>query len=651
MNTFPFVDTSVRPQDDFYRFVNGKWLDTVEIPQDRSSWGSFYELIKSTDKRLHDLLKEELDKKGESHNLAARLFESGMDVNKIERLKLKALQPIFDLIRNVNSHEELPILFTELCAKGVEAFISFGVFPDMVNSKIYHGYLEPAHLGLPERDMYLNEDDKSKEVRSEYVKFVASILVDELDYDKAEAHHIGQTILDMETDLAKIMMSKEDKRQVEKIYHPHTYNAFKEVMSTWNIDHFLQSLIGQTPDEIIVTEPEYYSFLNTNLTNYPINLIKAYLQFRAVLTAAPFANESLDLKRFTFYEKYLQGVPEIKPRVERVIKIINTLVGESLGQLYVSKWFPSEAKESAIQMTKDVIKAFENRIKKLTWMSDETKVYAIEKLNAMTIKIGYPDNWETYEGMNISSDDENISYLHNVMEAQAWMWKRDISRFRKEVDKSEWFMAPQVVNAYYHPLYNEIVFPAAILQPPFFHHQADHAVNYGGIGAVIGHEITHGFDDQGSRFDKEGNFYEWWTEVDRQKFVELTGKVIEQADAYYPLEDMHINGTFTLGENIADLGGLSVAYDALMICHERENKPDTIEGFTPEQRYFMSWATVWRTKIRTEALRMQIQTDPHPPGSYRAIAAPGNLDAFYQAFNISTDDKHYRSPDQRVKVW
>lgn len=651
MSTFPFVDTSVRPQDDFYQFVNGKWMDSVEIPSDRSSWGSFHELIKSTDARLSDLLKAELQSQGASSNLAARLFESGMDVTKTEHYKFSALQPILSKIDKLNSHSELPELLAFLCTQGLESIITFGVFPDMVNSNIYHGYLEPASLGLPEREMYLKNDEKSIETRTRYVQFIISILEDELELRDQNASQIADDFLVFETNLAKVMLSKEDRRQVEKIYHPYSFEKFSSLVSSWNAEKFFNALLDNQPEEIIVTEPDYYSYLNAEIESISLERIQQYLKYRAILAASPFAHKALDEKRFEFFDHYLQGVPAQKTREERVIKVVNGLVGESLGQLYVKKWFPEEAKSAAVEMTRDVIQAFENRIQKLTWMSDETKAYAKEKLNSMSIKIGYPDNWEKYEGLNISSDDVSITYLNNILAVQKWKWNRDVSRFRQKVDKSEWFMAPQVVNAYYHPLYNEIVFPAAILQPPFFDHQADAAVNYGAIGAVIGHEITHGFDDQGSRFDKAGNFFEWWTSDDRERFNELTGKVISQADEYFPLENTPINGAFTLGENIADLGGLSVGYDALAICLNRNTSPGDLEGYTQEQRYFMSWATVWRTKIRTEALRMQIQTDPHPPGSYRAIAAPRNLEAFHEAFSLSSSDKLYLNPEERVRIW
>jgi len=341
----------------------------------------------------------------------------------------------------------------------------------------------------------------------------------------------------------------------------------------------------------------------------------------------------------------------MRPRNERLVKVVNQALGELLGQLFVSRHFPPVAKETALEMTDDIIEAFNNRMSSLPWMNPSTREYAQEKLEAFRVKIGYPDQWKDFSQLEIKGEQEGGHYLSNMISAAAWKFKTDVGRIGQEVDREEWFMAPQVVNAYYNPMFNEIVFPAAILQPPFFDWHADAAINYGGIGAVIGHEITHGFDDQGSRFDKDGNLNEWWTSEDKERFKALTTRLINQFDAYLPFEDLAINGTFTLGENIADLGGLSVAYDALQLYYKRHGKPEPIDGFTADQRFFMSWATVWRTKIRPEALRNQIKTDPHSPGQYRAVAAPSNLDSFYRAFQINPGTKWFRAEKERIRIW
>ena len=405
------------------------------------------------------------------------------------------------------------------------------------------------------------------------------------------------------------------------------------------------------PERIIVTEPQYFNFLNEYLKSVSTEVICQYLTFLTIHHAAPFTQAILEEAQFDLYSKILEGVKQMKPRKERVVKVVNQLLGEALGHLFVLKYFPETAKTTALEMVGDIIEAFKNRINHLEWMSHETKRYALEKLEAFDVKIGYPDKWKEYIGLELKPASEEGNYLENLLLVAGWNFKRDMSRIGQQVDREEWFMAPQVVNAYYNPLFNEIVFPAAILQPPFFDWQADAAVNYGGIGAVIGHEITHGFDDQGSRFDKQGNLNEWWTSEDRARFHELTQQLIQQFDTYFPFEDLAVNGTFTLGENIADLGGLSVAYDALQLYYKRHGKPESIDGFSPDQRFFMSWATVWRTKIRPEALRHQIKTDPHTPGIYRAVAAPSNLNSFYDAFNINPQSPWYRRQEDRIKIW
>jgi putative endopeptidase len=422
-------------------------------------------------------------------------------------------------------------------------------------------------------------------------------------------------------------------------------------MPIWDWDLFFKTINAPFPEQVIVTEPAYLEFINRELLSIPIEKLKHYLTFMVISGAAPYAHQQIEKAHFDFYMKTLQGVETMRPRNERLVNVVNQSLGEALGQLYVSKHFPEKAKESALEMVEDIVEAFRDRFNGLDWMEEKTKTYALEKLDAFKVKIGYPDQWKPYEGLAIKSVEEGGSYLENIQAIVSWTFTRDVDRTGKEVDKNEWFMAPQQVNAYYNPMFNEIVFPAAILQPPFFDWAADAAVNYGGIGAVIGHEITHGFDDQGSRFDKTGNLKEWWTAEDRKRFDEKTQSLIKQFDQYYPFEDLALNGTFTLGENIADLGGLSVAFDALQRYYKRHGKPEKIDGFTAEQRFFMSWATVWRTKTRPEALRNQIKTDPHPPGQYRAVAAPSNMPVFYTAFEILPESKWFRKEEERIKIW
>ena len=646
-----WLDQSINPAEDFYLFVNGGWMNKTEIPEDRSSWGSFHELAKATDQKILTILENELAIPGPATNIAARLFESGMDIKSIETTKLQAVQGLLHEINTLSNHQELPALVGRLLKADLGGFMQFSVHPDLGNSQVYAAYLEPGALGLPEREYYLQDDEKTITIRNRYQEYVKKLLLANETNSSAKIIAVENRILQLETGLAKFMMAKEDRRDIGKLYNPMSYSTLKENYGVWDWDSFFNAAEILAPEQIIVTDTAYFEYFNSFIHSCDIETIKNYLSFLLIHQASPFVHSALEEEHFDLYGRTIEGIQIMRPRNERIVKIINSLMGEALGELFVSKYFPPAAKQSAIEMVGDIIAAYKVRIADLDWMSKATKKYALEKLDAIGIKIGYPDEWKDYSDLDIRSTDHTISYLDNVMAAASWKRKKDVAKIGKAVDRNEWFMAPQVVNAYYNPMFNEIVFPAAILQPPFFDWEADAAVNYGGIGAVIGHEITHGFDDQGSRFDKEGNYKEWWTNEDRDNFRDHTQKLIKQFDAYYPFEDLSLNGTFTLGENIADLGGLSVAYDALQRYYSRHGKPGKTDGFEPEQRFFMSWATVWRTKIRPEALRNQIKTDPHPPGRYRAIAAPSNMNSFYTAFGEQPESPWYRKTEERIKIW
>ncbi|MDZ4747113.1 MAG: M13 family metallopeptidase [Saprospiraceae bacterium] len=646
-----FLDTTTLPGEDFYQFVNGGWIQTTEIPADRSTWGSFHELSKNTDALVIAILEEELSIPGPAENKAARLFQSGMDTVSIEAARLSPLVPLFEKVGSLQSIQTLPGVLGHLAAKGFRALMHFSVHPDLGNSKQYAAYIEVATLGLPEREFYLEDNEKAERIRDKYLDYIAQLLQSEANYSSPQSTEAANAILSFEKELASKIMTKEERRQIAKLYNPHTPKQLKALMPFWDWDLFFIEMEVSDLERLIVTEPDFCVYLNTMLQKMSLSTIKQYLTFLLIHHSAPYVHSEIEKAHFDLYARTLEGIESMRPRRERLVKVVNQNMGELLGQLFVTKNFPRSAKETALEMTSDIVEAFRERITSLHWMSKSTKDYALEKLTSFKVKIGYPDKWKDYSTLDIKTKEAGSCYLENMMAIVSWNLNKDATRIGKEVDREEWFMAPQVVNAYYNPMFNEIVFPAAILQPPFFDWEADAAVNYGGIGAVIGHEITHGFDDQGSRFDKEGNLNEWWTAEDRERFQSLTGRLIKQFDAYFPFEDLSVNGTFTLGENIADLGGLSVAYDALQLYYKRHGKPEKIDGFTPEQRFFMSWATVWRTKIRPEALRNQIKTDPHPPGMYRAVAAPSNMDSFYHAFEIIPDSKWHRNHQERIKIW
>lgn len=646
-----YLDKAIDPANDFYMFVNGGWMRSTEIPSDRSSWGSFHELSRDTDHKVLNILDEELKREGPAANKAARLFESGMNKDQIEKARLAGISGMLRDILSIDHFSSIPGLLGELIPNGLGSILQFSVHPDLGDSKKYAAYLEPGALGLPERDFYLEDDEKAISIRRQYLEYISYILETEAGHSKETALATAEQILNLETNLASHMLSKEQRRQIELLYNPYTYQQLLTINPVFDWATFFNRMEVETPDRVIVTEPEYLRFLNTYLTEVPFEQLKHYLVFMTIHHSAPYAHSSLEQMHFNLFIKTLEGTEVMRPRRERIVKVINHYLGEALGELFVSKYFPATAKATALEMVDDIVEAFKNRMRNLAWMSEETKEYALEKLDAFRIKIGYPDIWKDYSDLQLSTAEKEGSYLQDLLKVVEWKFKKDSERIHNDVDKEEWFMAPQVVNAYYNPMFNEIVFPAAILQPPFFDWEADAAVNYGGIGAVIGHEITHGFDDQGSRFDKEGNLNEWWKSDDRERFQNLSNQLIDQFNAYYPFEDLPLNGVFTLGENIADLGGLSVAYDALQLYYARHGRPENIDGFTPEQRFYMSWATVWRTKTRPEALRTQIKTDPHPPGMYRAVAAPSNLDSFYHAFQILPDSPWYRNEQERIKIW
>lgn len=646
-----FIDTTIEPGNDFYQFVNGGWMKQTEIPSDRGSWGSFHQLAKETDQKMLNILKEELATPGSSSNKAARLFETGMDTITIERRRLSSIAHILSLALTQELPAGLADFLGNINSHGIHAFVHFSVHPDLGNSKMYAAYLEPAGLGLPDKAYYFDQEEGTEHIRSRYQEYIAFLLEQEAGFTKEKSMAAATSIFTLEKGLAAQMLSKEDRRHIDKLYNPHTYKELAQLMESWNWDAFFSSTGIAAPDRLIITEPKYFAFLSGFIEATPAEQIRDYLTFMTIHQAAPFAHSSLEQAHFDLYSKTLDGIEVMRPREERIVKVVNQSLGELLGQMFVARHFPPDAKARAIEMTKDITEAFQNRIKKLPWMSESTRSYALEKLDAFKVKIGYPDQWRDFSALTIKGPEKGGDYLQNVIAMSKWKQSIDYQRIGKEVDREEWFMAPQVVNAYYNPMFNEIVFPAAILQPPFFDWEADAAVNYGGIGAVIGHEMTHGFDDQGSRFDKYGNLSEWWTAEDKDRFQVLTSRLVEQFNTYRPFDDLPLNGTFTLGENIADLGGLSVAYDALQLYYNRHGRPDVIDGYTPEQRFFMSWATVWRTKIRPEALRTQIKTDPHPPGLYRAVAAPSNMESFYHAFQIRSDSKWYRPQEIRIKIW
>lgn len=648
------MDTTVSPAEDFFRFANGGWLDHAQIPADRGSWGSFYELREQTQADVLDALKSASANadyaEGSDQRKVADFFDIGMDSLLAERVGVRPLDSYMKQIDALASKADIQKYFTLQQLYGGDAFFAVQIYPDLKKSDVINIYLVGAGIGLPERDYYFDKSAKSKETREKYVAHVARML--ELSgVDDASASRQANAIMKIETALAGGTLTKEEKRDPDKVYNKRSIDQLAAMLPSFSWSDYFADLGLKDIDSVVVEDVNFLPAVEKIITTTPMADIKAYFRWHLINLAAPYLNHEFVAADFDFYSAYLGGVEKMRPRWRRVLATTDNALGEALGKLYVEKHFPAEAKQKAMDMVENIKRAFGERIKKLDWMSDSTKEKALEKLASFNVKIGYPDEWRDYSDLVVDHDPETASFLANVLNANRFNLERDIAKFGKPVDRKEWEMTPQTVNAYYNPLFNEIVFPAAILQPPFYDYRADEAVNYGGMGAVIGHEISHGFDDQGSRFDANGNLRNWWTEQDLSHFRDKGKALAEQYSKYEPLDSVFVNGEFTLGENIGDLGGLSVAYDGLQLFLKEHGSPGLIDGFTPEQRFFLSWATIWRIKYRDETLRTQVKTDPHAPGMYRAIGPLTNLDAFYKAFDVGEDDPMYRPDSERVKIW
>ncbi|MFV0542012.1 MAG: M13 family metallopeptidase [Aestuariibaculum sp.] len=655
-----YMDTLVKPSEDFFKYVNGKWVENTPIPDDQTRWGSFNELRKQTDSDALAILKlamatnNDLKKiavaPGSDQEKAVKLFETITDTIDRNEKGLEPIKPYLEKIDNIKNVKDLQAYLESMEPIGGGGFFGFGVSANPKNSNINSAFLWGGSLGLPDRDYYVKNDADSKEKREKYVAHITRML-QYLGTSKETAAKQAHKILSFETLLAEPSMDKVDRRDARKRYNPRSIAQLQDMVPAINWNDYFKNIGVTQLDTIIVTDVNYIKALQDIFDKKDVDSWKAYLKWTTFNHTASYLSTNLEKANWEFYSQTLRGAKKQRPLDKRALQTINGTVGEALGKLYVDEKFPAEAKQKAEKMIANVIDAFENRINALQWMTPETKQKAIEKLRALNVKIAYPDNWKDYSKLEIQGAAENGSYLQNMLNVSIWYHNKNLEDLGNPVDKTQWGMAPQIVNAYFNPRYNEIVFPAAILQPPFYDFKADDAVNYGGIGAVIGHEISHCFDDSGSRYDKDGNLNNWWTDQDLTEFEKLGNALANQYNAIEVLPDVFINGKFTLGENIGDLGGVNAAYDALQLSFKENGRPENIDGFTPEQRFFLSWATVWRTKMRDDALKNQIKTDPHSPGMVRATQPLLNIDAFYKAFDIKKGDKEYLEPENRVLIW
>lgn len=641
-----FMDTTVRPQDDFYNYVNGTWMKTTEIPADKPSWGSFNKLAEDTDinalKILDNLLKEQFEQGSEGQKIQD-LYASYMDLDKRNKEGISPIQPILDKIEAINNLETLQDFIIDATPDGDNFLFGWGISPDLKNSKMNAVYLGNPMLGLG-RDYYQKESETNQETINKYKEYVTSML-EKLDHKNSS--EAAEKIVAFEKSLANTYLTNEQIRDASLIYNPRTMPELKKLVDNINLPDFLEK-VGVKTDEVIVGEINFYNNFDKHINQENLEIIKDYLKFHLLDNAASFLTEELDNMQFEFYSKYLRGQQEQRTLNKRAYSLISRTLGEAFGKLYVEKYFPPEAKAQMEELIEYLRKSFAQHIDDLEWMSDATKERAMEKLNKFRVKVAYPDKWKDYSELIIQPGN---SLFENLKAISEWQYARDLKEVGQPVDKEKWEMTPQTVNAYYHPLNNEIVFPAAILQAPFFNPKADPAFNFGGIGAVIGHEMTHGFDDSGSQFDSDGNLIDWWTPEDKENFKKVTDRLILQYDQYEPVPGSFINGTFTNGENIADLGGVNIAYDALQMYLKDKGDPGDISGYSQNQRFFLSWATVWRTKASEEYMVNQVKVDPHSPGYFRSFGPLVNTDAFYQAFDVQEADKLYKSPEDRIKIW
>ncbi|MGZ3835960.1 MAG: M13 family metallopeptidase, partial [Mucilaginibacter sp.] len=641
------MDTTVKPGDDFFSYTSGKWMKETKIPPSETGWGSFYTLDDDNTKNLHKILEDvsaQDNTVGTKEQKVGDLYKSGMDTATIEKLGYQPIMPLLTKISAVKDYKDLVKLAADGFKSGDGFLFGFYVSPDDRISTKNAAHFDQTGISLPERDYYFKTDSASKKIREEFVKHIAKVL-ELTGVDAAIANKKANDILKLETAIAQSHRTPVELRDPQKNYNKFATATMQQQMPDVDLKDAFDRM-GLKTDTVLIGQPDYYKALDNLLKTQPIDVWKDKAAYNAIDGASTKLSKSFRDEHFNFYGRILQGQKEQKPRWKTISYNVDGGLGELLGQIYVEKYFTPDAKQRMLDLVNNLQSVYKDRIEKLDWMSPETKKRALEKLAAFTKKIGYPDKWKTYDDVDISKD----TYFKNQQSIARHNYNDMIKRVNKTVDRTEWQMTPPTVNAQYNPNMNDITFPAGIVQVPFFDKDADDAINYGAIGAVIGHEMTHGFDDQGRQYDKEGNLKDWWTKEDATKFKAKVQVMIDQYNGFTVLNGVHVNGSLTQGENLADIGGIAIAYQAFKNTPQGKGNAK-IDGYTPDQRFFLSFAQVWRLKNSDETMRMRINLDPHSPEKYRTNGPLSNMPAFYKAFDIKPGDKMYREEKDRVKVW
>lgn len=644
------VDNTVAPQQDFYRFVNGKWLAKAQIPADRTSWGTLAELNELNEQRSIKFLQAVISEPKFANDAKAQrlkaVYETYTDLNAREQAGLIPIAKDIEKIKLLNTFADLKRYLIEETKAGNEVLFGWSVFAHLKNSRQNGVYLSNVDLGLS-NDYFQKDTPENRATLKLYQDYIEQIL----GYAKVTNPAAkAKAIVAYEKAIAKTLFTNEEDRDIQKRYNPTNLTQLKKLSKNIDLAQYLKA-VGVETDEVILYEPRYFQALDQLINPQNLAVIKDYLLFRTLSDNAPYLNKEMDDVRFEFYGKKLVGQKQQRPLEKRALATINSWLGQEFAQFYVAKFFPQSAKNDVLEMAKYLVKAYHHRIDNLAWMSAETKQKAKAKLDKFIVEVGYPNKWRDYSNLTLKTVAQGGTLYANMQQIAKWGYDYNLAKVGKPVDLNEWGMLPQVVNASYSPLMNRIVFPAGILQAPLYSQQADPAVNFGAIGAIIGHEITHGFDDSGSKFDGEGNLKDWWTADDRKKFEALADKLVAQFDQFEVAPKVFVNGRFTLGENIADLGGLSIAYDALKLYEQDHGISPTIENFTGDQRFFMSWTRSWRHKATVQALTHQVKSDPHAPGQFRAYAPVRNISGFHRAFGTKAGDKMYRNEAERIRIW